>query len=79
MSEAHWDGTQLHLRVQGLNAAARKERTTFQVTNLQSMTDWTVSSGSDHNAQWVEREGRLDITLQANNQAIVVRPGRAPQ
>ena len=79
MSEAHWDGTQLHLRVQGLNAAARKERTTFQVRSLQGMTDWTVSSGSDHNAQWVEREGRLDITLQANNQAIVVRPGRAPQ
>jgi hypothetical protein len=38
-----------------------------------------IVPGSDNNAQLVEDDGWLDVTLQANNQPIALRPRRPTQ
>jgi hypothetical protein len=73
LSEARWDGEALHLAAQARNFRDSRTPATVTVSNVSDATGWAMFTAEGGKVSLPGADGRVEVTLPADNQPVVVR------
>jgi len=72
LSEAKWDGKELHLAAHAQNASVRGTRTIVRLTNVASVQNWTMTTTNNQSVDLANVGDYVEVPLIVDNQTVVL-------
>jgi hypothetical protein len=73
LSEARWDGTELHLAAHPQNAKVAGTKTVVKLTNVESTNDWVMILPNGNKQLLADKHEYVEVELVADNKVVVLR------